>query len=241
LTLDHACARTEAKLTRPRTSLVSVHCGIDNSDEFQKLRIFTLRGRLAAIRSDTAREHSNPYSTSRCATTHMFGEPQRAFMHMQHALSRLAQRARPNSASNRMAAATALVHAATRRSHTKHAAHGGQRLPTSAPCESGHARRPSATHGADERAAAQRGEQVHRDGAACPAAQCCTCRAQRGLGKIVREWAGRGCYSRAGMHASALVATGLLGNPTTALRLRAGLSASHDAKTPNLVHKFVEK
>jgi hypothetical protein len=205
------------------------------------LRIFTLRGRLAAIRSDTAREHSNPYSTSRCATTHMFGEPQRAFMHMQHALSRLAQRARPNSASNRMAAATALVHAATRRSHTKHAAHGGQRLPTSAPCESGHARRPSATHGADERAAAQRGEQVHRDGAACPAAQCCTCRAQRGLGKIVREWAGRGCYSRAGMHASALVATAAIGNSAVARRLRTLPAWADDDDAGNLRPRFYQK
>jgi hypothetical protein len=62
--------------------LESVHRGIDNSDEFLKLTIFTLRGRPAAIGSDMAGEHSKPYSTSRCATTHMFGEPQRASMHI---------------------------------------------------------------------------------------------------------------------------------------------------------------
>jgi hypothetical protein len=229
------------KLARPRTSLGSVHHGIDNSDEFQKLIIFTLRGRLAAIRSDMAGEHSKPYSTSRCASAHMFDRPQRAFMRMQHAEFRLAERARPNSASNRMAAATALAHADTRRFNTKHAAHSGQGPPTTARCEGSHGRRSPATHSAEERAAAQRGEQVHCNGAAHPAAQCCTCRAQRGLGKMVREWAGRGRVSGASLHGGAPEATAAIGNSAVARRLRTLRAWADDDDDGNLRTRFYEK
>ena len=48
MTLDHTCARTEAKLARPRTAPESAHRGIDNSDEFQIMIIFTLHARLPA-------------------------------------------------------------------------------------------------------------------------------------------------------------------------------------------------
>jgi hypothetical protein len=50
-TLDQDYARTEANLARPRASVVSVRRGIDNSDEFLKMIIFTLREPPAAIQA----------------------------------------------------------------------------------------------------------------------------------------------------------------------------------------------
>jgi hypothetical protein len=171
----------------------------------------------------------------------MFGRPQRASVRMPYAQFRLAERARPISAGNRMAAATALVHAATWRFHTKHATHSGQGPPTTALCEQGHARRPPAIDGAEERAASQRGEQVHHNAAARPAAQCCTCRAQRGLGKHGREWAGRGRHSGTGKHAGAPEATGPIGNPAIARRLRAVRACPTEHKSQNLRARFHKK
>ena len=54
----HTCARTEAKLARPRTAPESAHRGIDNSDEFQIMIIFTLHAYRHRPNGTRAQEHN---------------------------------------------------------------------------------------------------------------------------------------------------------------------------------------
>ena len=53
--MDHACARPEAKLAKPRTPPESAHRGIDNGVEFQNMIIFTLHATTTALRDMSTR------------------------------------------------------------------------------------------------------------------------------------------------------------------------------------------
>jgi hypothetical protein len=88
---------------------------------------------------------------------------------------------------------------------------------------------------------AARGEQLHRNGAAWPAAHCCTCRAQRGLGKNGREWAGRGRHPGASLHRGAPEATAAIGNSDAARRLRVLPPCADAPKYANLTARYTEK
>ena len=172
LTLDHTCARTEAKLARPRTAPESAHRGIDNSDEFQIMIIFTLHAYRHRPRGTQAQEHKQPYSTARSvANRALVG----ANMHYKSRPSRLcdsAMQARQGAAGIPMASHTAVANAFMRHNGRKQAAHGQSKPPPTASFDRELRRCGSAALDAEEQATAQLGGQLHCVGVARPVAQC---------------------------------------------------------------------